>query len=767
MIGRALGVISFLAVCCYGGTAASLNLWIIPAENAGPGRIAAGEEIAKSVDALNRRFADTQVIVANTTDPVLKMQLLAWNPAFAVPNASLVISQTGTLQALAAYAAASNVSIRVRFITWDEAFGLISGLNPDARSKDYPDVIQIGSTWKAYLASRRVTMSRPHWEVDRGNWADLPGLPASSLPYITDVRLLYYWKRLPSALPGSREFVINTSSWSALVDSVRDKTGTSDTIAFPTGLTLNVLHDYAPLIWAGNGPFIARGLFGWRVDLTSPAALAIPLELQRRAIDMSRPREPRTLITFPESSHEDADRIFVNGGYRVIEEPASFIDRWRQDFRQRHEKDGLRFWDYAAAAVPPKSFKGGSDLAVTRGTANPRASFALADFLATDEEFTKILSQSGFLPSGRRGYGADILTDSLTETTGYSPEIEHFVDSVQKAIQQGVDYDPLPKWPVELENRRVQEAFQVIWRRMGERDPGRLRAAAAEAEWMINSRIYWPDEFWSGLLEARWALLGMLLLALGVAGYFIYRRLQAQRALNLLLFLHRAHRHDAAKFLGDNFFGLASAAKRDGTAGSVFLEEVLALSLHFKDKLVPHIEKIAAGQFADFFQKPVTMRLDDIAEAAYLGATYIFEAKSVQPTPCFRYVSEDLDKWKLAKMPYALLVALEEWFLNSIQYAAGKGFRNPVLSIKTNGSILTVDSQGDLDPIMTEILTRKPEIGDLSDGRQGLKLIRNILYYGYGSRVRIAGSVQGGTTPVIRISIPLKPHLRRVLHSGL
>ena len=91
-------------------------------------------------------------------------------------------------------------------------------------------------------------------------------------------------------------------------------------MAFPTGLTLNVLHDYAPLVWAGGGGFFTRGWFGWRVDLTSAAALAVPLELQRSAIETLSPGLPRTLITFPESSHEEVDRVFVNGGYRVTQE---------------------------------------------------------------------------------------------------------------------------------------------------------------------------------------------------------------------------------------------------------------------------------------------------------------------------------------------------------------------------------------------------------------------------------------------------------------
>lgn len=756
-------LLSSIMTCVSLASAADpVTLWIIPAENAGPGEMAPGEEIGRRVDAFNKEFSTPQVTVENTTDPVLKMQLLSWNPAFAVPNAAVVTSQTSTLKALQQFAEGTNINIRVRFITWDEAFGLISGLNPADRSRGFPDVVQIGSTWGAYLAYRQVIMSRPNWVKDRGNWVDLPGLPASELPYITDVRLLFYWKRLPPVPASSLEFVLNTSSWSALVDSIRARAGSSDTIAFPTGLTLNVLHDYAPLVWAGGGSFFGRGWLGWRADLTSPAALAVPLELQKSAIETLKPGEPRTLITFPESSHEEVDRVFVNGGYRVTQEPANFIDRWRQDFQQRHMKDGLRFWDYAAAAVPPKAFRGGSELAVTRGSESPAAAFALADFLAVDPAFTRILAESGFLPSGRAGYGTDILTTSLSQTTGSLTDVEHFVDTVQKAIEQGVAYPPFSEWPTKIENRRVQEAMQAVWRRMGEGDPKKLRGAAREAEWLINSQIYWVDEFWNGVIEARWALVTVLFLALSIAAYFIYRRLQTQRNLLLLLFLYRAYRHDAAKFLGDNFFGLANEAKRSKTPCEDFIDRVMQLSLHFKDRLAPHIERISEGQFMDLIGKAPAMRLDEIADLAYRGATYIFEAKEVKPAPYIQYVTEGLEKWHLARMPYSLVVALEEWFLNSIKQIASGGISQPVLIARVERRELTIESSGSLDNRFHSVLRQRPGTADMSKERQGLKLMRNILYYAYGIRVSAVNRTAQDGQPRIKLTVPVGRYLKFV-----
>src|SRR5689334_17251677 len=91
--------ILFLAVCCAGQTP-DLTVWVIPVENASPNNLARGEDIRARVDAFNNSLAGSGVTVVNTVDPVLSMKLVAWNPAFAVPNAAVVMSQSRTLQAL-------------------------------------------------------------------------------------------------------------------------------------------------------------------------------------------------------------------------------------------------------------------------------------------------------------------------------------------------------------------------------------------------------------------------------------------------------------------------------------------------------------------------------------------------------------------------------------------------------------------------------------------------------------------------------------------
>src|SRR5438552_10635932 len=172
----------FLTSMCSAQSLPELTVWLMPAENAGASEMARGEDIRSRVEKFNAEFAPAGLTVLNTIDP-LAMKLVSWNPEFAVPNASWIFSQKRTLNALARFARDKHVRIRVRFITWGEAFGLLSEIDPGKHSENDPDVVEIGSTWAANFASKRLTMSRPGWDRDRANWKDVLDLTVSALHY--------------------------------------------------------------------------------------------------------------------------------------------------------------------------------------------------------------------------------------------------------------------------------------------------------------------------------------------------------------------------------------------------------------------------------------------------------------------------------------------------------------------------------------------------------------------------------------------------------
>jgi hypothetical protein len=437
---------------------------------------------------------------------------------------------------------------------------------------------------------------------------------------------------------------------------------------------------------------------------------------------------------------------------------------------------------------------------VLQGTTQPVAAFALADFLASDPEFTKVLAEAGHLPAGRPGYGIDVLLATMSgEKT--EPEAREFARSVQKAIDQGRAYPQIDVWPAAIENRQVLEALQNVWRRMGEGNATALHEAAGQAEWAINSRMNW----WYWLVDRTlqsWQVIAIVTLAaLGIVVALVVsrirafraavlaqekqveaqatavraerervrteaelieaertkvreeqKRVKAERDLILLLNLLRARRHEAAKFLGDNLRELAAEAEHYKWEVATVVGQVQRLSVLFEDSLVPHIDEISENQFKELAGCPSRLSLNSIVDKAYNGARYIFEAKNRVSPPYVCFTGGGLSRWYLETLPYAAVVVLEEWFLNCFKYFHGYSVTEPFLKVDViDDNVLCIQSSGFLSEREQEPLKREPFSAMSVDlGHQGLPLIRNILHYAYGVTAAIAN-----TNGEIELKIPL------------
>ena len=164
--------------------------------------------------------------------------------------------------------------------------------------------------------------------------------------------------------------------------------------------------------------------------------------------------------------------------------------------------------------------------------------FKLADYLATDPEYTEMLAEAGFLPPGRPGYGVDALVASLASNERDVRDARIFGETVKKAIDQGHRYPDVERWPVVIEDRTVLEKFQRVWRRMAEGDVAGVRQAAKEVDWAVNSQIYLPARALNALIES-WRLVALVLsmtVFLVVLGVLHRLRLrQVERQFNMRL----------------------------------------------------------------------------------------------------------------------------------------------------------------------------------------------------------------------------------------
>jgi hypothetical protein len=515
--------------------ASGLVVWLIPSEPATPDAGIGGtaecnddeqnqigtlpQRIDEEINRFNAEMAHTRVTVVNTRDR-FKAQMIDWSPEMAVPNWVWVRSQRATINALSRFADKFQVNIRVRFITWDRALSNLTAAWEGRNGYEAPDVVQIGSTWAGYLQKQNLLLSNPN---SGPGWEDVGRTQRSILPYVNDAHLIFYWKRLPGASTDSDAFVLDSHSWENIVASLQQVRGGGPPFVFPIGMTLNLLHDYAPLVWAGGGELLEQpSPWGSRIDLTSPEAFSVPKYLTENSVVREGGRL-RRLIAFPEASHEEAARSFVRGLYRATIEPANFIGRWRRDFacRYRRGRSVETFWKYAGIAVPPTPFRGGSYLAVWSRTASENAAIGLAEFLTADDAYTRMLARSGYLPSAHPDRGVNLLLGDQDSTR----EARDFDALVQGALKPNVSrsYPPIPDFSSVLESREVLERLQIAWRRMSEGDPVALHAALEEVEAYTNRQIFKPARYYNSFLDissvAAPALAAFLLLL-----YFLNRR---------------------------------------------------------------------------------------------------------------------------------------------------------------------------------------------------------------------------------------------------
>jgi hypothetical protein len=444
----------------------------------------------------------------------------------------------------------------------------------------------------------------------------------------------------------------------------------------------------------------------------------------------------------------------VNGGYRITLEPTNFIGRWIHDFNERfnaHGNQKRNFWDYAGVVAPPGGFRGGSELVVSSATRNAALAFRLADFLATDPEYTEMLAEAGHLPSGKPGYGGGELLGSLTQE-GRSNEANSFSLEVQKAIVQGHVYPDLPDWPVVVENRNVLERLQGVWRSMAQDDIPGMRRAARETELEINTQIYLPARLNRALLQS-WPF--FLLAGLAAIGYSVWSfglRSMSLRRLIIVLLLYRTGRHESVKILGGNLVGMT----KQNLGCDELSDKLSRLAEHYSKVLSPHMSRLSESlvEEVQLTQREQRRRrgkaLDEIVETARAGAIAHFQAYTRMKDSEVSFAASGLEEWVIRRYPTMAIVILQEWFFNCLKEI---GTRQPIVVASVNGGVLTVVSPGTLPEEDILALTGPPTRGRIRDDAKGLTLIRDILHYAFDVRAEVANS--NGRIE-LRLPIPLE-----------
>lgn len=831
----------------------ALTIWLIPLE------LAATDQ-TMDFDKFNEKVSEGGwVTVLNTTVGHYRAQLIAWNPEFAYPNFPIIKGQQRTLDALRRFAEQNQVHINVRFVWWGQAFEELRALTEGKMSavvqdgvQIAPDVAQVGSTWVGYFAKKRALLPLEA-SPDRLNWRDAPDVAHASLRYTTDVRLIFYWKRMSYPIAGNA-FELDSANWDTILSSLGNRPmepgRLNPPMAIPIALTSNLLHDYVPLVWAGGGRFIS--LDSNKADLTSDAALAVPRKLMERATQPGEQNSRHRILAFPEMTHEEAVQHFLNGEYLALIEPVSFIKRWKdmiarsglpkgffQDQKQNPASSSVSFWDYAGVAAPPRTFIGGSDLIVTsRVKEKPEErdlAFKLVRFLAMDEKYSVTLAELGTLPAQQQKLGVDILSASLKDEAGSSSHagdqggITEFAVALSLALSRRTEqeYPALAEWPDYVESNEVLEAIQRVWRRIGEGKEGEeelanLKAAAAEAQLAINQHLNWPTKLWQGIQRWWWVIVIGLsaflaiavshirlqwiagrrqketiraleqasqaeketlralevadaqqrekIQALELAGQAekerrqaleiasdqlgekvqaLERAAQAEKGRLLALRLYRAKTHELLKAYGTRIENFASSDAEN-------MREALAdYGRHIGTKFDAHLSSTTLAVASEMEKPHDPMDFKQIAREAYEGAEIEFKAAWAETPPSVELVlGQDLEQWMLPNTPHVLIVTLQEWLYNCLKEISVRHPERPKIDIQVSSAGRATELRVTSPiPILSEKAAKFSDepSSSFSISAQGIPLIRDLLWYGFGVTADCRSAPEGPTI----LSIPL------------
>jgi len=751
--------VAFILVLPAYAAAANLVVWLVPlVRDDSTGYVASQQQLA----AFNEEFGVANAItVLNTTVPVLRDQLFVRNPESAEPNWPTIISQRQTLTALKRFATEQKITLDVRFIKWERMFSALNeallGNNVASRIQP-PDVVQIGSTWKAYFN----TYAGKAQGGKRGKKV--------SVPYTYDLRLLFYWRRLPG-VDEEPAVILSGDTWDKLFTEFHQyqRVSTQTTRAFlamPIGLTLNVIHDYAPLVWGGGSAFLHNN----KIDLTSTQALKLPLLLARRAsMSSTNNHESVRVVGFPEVGHVEGIEYFLSAKYRAIIEPVGFLKHWQKMFyklyhRESSEGEGNQvamgeFIDYVGVLPLPVTFQGGSELMVTNQAGNSTLAAAFVNFLVSDTIHLHHLAQNGYLPAELPGFGIDVLLSSL----GIPKEKQRQIKQVlNQAWLNRRSYPALADWPNKVETLENMEAMQRLWRRIAQgNDDGlarvRITDAAAQAQYTINRHINPFIQLWDSSLRIWPVLAGFILLFLVSVLLFMHNASRRQRGQILALLLFRGKYHSTLSAYGAtviDFLELPYASLQ---------EKLMQYGSHIAEHYNHHIANMVKNVCLDLSGKSEAINLYAIAQQASDGAKMEYFAATAREAPLGEMCIDDtLKQLSLPYLGNILALILQEWLFNTYKNAeTGKpvtinihavdGYRQARLIITSNVPLSSDHCR--------RLMSKPSPIKDIDNwarsrqvSGQGLSLIRDLLWYSFKSRVLVNSSHR----TEFEIAIPVK-----------
>ncbi len=360
--------------------------------------------------------------------------------------AARVLGQRQIFEELAAFRRENQIPVKVKFISWADAFRYFSDYAADDGN---PQVVaQIGDTWRAYFSSLGVLRYER-----RHTW---------------DVRLLWYWKDLLSA-----EEIRDGEGFNAVCARVHSNPPPEmiAPFAIPTGLDWNLLHQLSIWLDSAGLPSLVSvnpklGLIPWK-----EAVFAGPEG--KRATRFLMNLAEHGYLALPEKT--DLTDDFLLKKYAMVVLGPSLPERAEQRL-------GPDWKSWIGGTLPPTigataatTVKGGSFLVVldpsrgkNRGPIDPAQ--RLVDFFASKESQARYTHALAALPANPQ---------ALAESRYYG--------LFEAALRRGKAYPEIPEWAPVVENLATRDNIYAFWKRLSAL--GQTRSGVSREEQAIRESL--------------------------------------------------------------------------------------------------------------------------------------------------------------------------------------------------------------------------------------------------------------------------------------
>lgn len=355
----------------------------------------------------------------------------------------------------------TGLKTKIVVLDWGEAWNRIS--TTLSSGVDAPDVLQLGTTWIPYFASRGEIKPLNKWlpKIDSSRFVPVSwnttridsDTTIYSIPWFIDIRPILANKRV---LKKNNIKPEDVATFDGFVNAIRKVNDSQETLedgtkirafAFPGKSDWNIPHNFAPWVWSNGGDFISKDKEGkWKASILTPKSIYGIAKYLSFVLDSLVSTDALQMNTAQIVQHFNAGELaFIVNTSEVIMQTR--IEGAKGGLINTGiGKDSVMALPIPTGTEGSVCFIGGSNLAIPTGNKRPEA-LELLLYLTNDENLDAYTKQIGMLPASKK-----VLTN-------WSKDNDY--KTIVTMLDFGKTYTAIPEWG-DIEQILVS-MFSAIW----------------------------------------------------------------------------------------------------------------------------------------------------------------------------------------------------------------------------------------------------------------------------------------------------------------